>query len=260
MAKHHAVPGRKAKVGLIAPIEDHGQEGEVTIEEDCEPIKQLPDPGNPTDAEIESHRCDHRPFRSWCEWCIKGRGVGIQHRHGSESSVPRVGIDYFFITQEGVHTQEEMEKLVPDPAKIEEGRKDGRIVKCILARCYETKAIFAHVVPQKGLDEDAFVAQTIAEDVEWMTHSKVILKSDSEHAIKALRREIMKRLRAKGIDVAPESPQPYDSKSNRGRGEDCSRPLQDFKTVPRVTPGKEDCHTAPYCGVAPSSHMLGAQR
>ena len=88
----------------MAPLEDVGAEGEhIEVEEEeserIHPARYLPDPGRPSTQEMESHRCDHWPFRSWCEFCVKGRGIGLQHQRNEGSSIARVGIDYFFITK-----------------------------------------------------------------------------------------------------------------------------------------------------------------
>ncbi len=61
-------------------IED-GEEGEeVSIETGddtaVEPVRIAADPGKPTDRQIEEHRMTHIPFRSWCRWCVFGRGRG----------------------------------------------------------------------------------------------------------------------------------------------------------------------------------------
>ncbi len=34
--------------------------------EECGPRHVLPDPGQPTEEQLEEHRRDHVPFRSWC--------------------------------------------------------------------------------------------------------------------------------------------------------------------------------------------------
>ena len=34
--------------------------------EECGPRRVLPDPGRPTQSELEDHRIDHVPYRSWC--------------------------------------------------------------------------------------------------------------------------------------------------------------------------------------------------
>ena len=56
-------------------------DGEGSGADDDDPTgaahKTLPDPGEPTAAEVEDHRaCGHVPFRSWCAECAESRGVG----------------------------------------------------------------------------------------------------------------------------------------------------------------------------------------
>ena len=81
-------------------------EGEIEIEggdKDAEPARYLPSEPTPSAKEVEEHRCSHIPFRSWCKWCMMGRGLGIQHRGSSSSSfIPIVGLDYFFINPGGI--------------------------------------------------------------------------------------------------------------------------------------------------------------
>ena len=93
-------------------MEDAGdEEEEVTIEEEqeAENLRHAPDPGSPSFAEVEAHRCDHFPFRSWCKFCVMGRGIGQQHRSIShESAVPRVGIDYYFITPDDIVKKQDL--------------------------------------------------------------------------------------------------------------------------------------------------------
>ena len=88
----------------IAPIDGPGDDGEeIRIQEEDgeeEPARYVPDPGQPSEKEEEEHRCTHLPFRKWCRWCMMGRGLGEPHaRTGSSSAVPRVGLDYFFMTR-----------------------------------------------------------------------------------------------------------------------------------------------------------------
>ena len=61
--------------------------------EDCQPKVVAPDPGRPSQAEIDEHCIDHLPFRSWCECCVRGRGTGEQHRPAGESQVPIIAFD-----------------------------------------------------------------------------------------------------------------------------------------------------------------------
>ena len=68
-------------------------------EEEVEPLRNAANPAQPTAVQLEEHRTDHFPFRTWCKFCIMGRGVGQPHSASqSESTIAVVGLDYFFIT------------------------------------------------------------------------------------------------------------------------------------------------------------------
>ena len=102
---------------MIAPTEeDVGVDEEVNVDgngEEAERVKHATDPGAPTAAQVEDHRKTHIPFRSWCKWCVLGRGRGIQHRSSAgASAVPIIGVDYFFLTKGGVFTRRELDFAV----------------------------------------------------------------------------------------------------------------------------------------------------
>ena len=115
-------------------------EGEVHIEEDHEeaaPARHSRSPSTPSKDEEEQHRADHYLFRSWCRLCIMGRGVGQPHSAVmEESKVPLVGLDYFFITSEGVQRRDELacELTEEGEKEIVEARRRGEIIKCLLVR------------------------------------------------------------------------------------------------------------------------------
>ena len=69
-------------VGDVEEIADSEAEQELA------PKRVSPDPGRPTQSEIDDHNVDHLPFRCWCEECMKGRGTGEQHRSGACSAIP----------------------------------------------------------------------------------------------------------------------------------------------------------------------------
>ena len=101
---------------MLGGIEDdpEGQveidgDAEVDVSEDHEKANFLKCPGQPSAQEEEDHRCSHIPFRSWCRYCVMGRGLGTPHLLSQgQSCIPRVGLDYFYITdrdcQEGRRT------------------------------------------------------------------------------------------------------------------------------------------------------------
>ena len=203
---------------VVAPLETAGDKQEIEIqdEEESGPVKISRSPAQPTAKQEEEHRIDHYPYRSWCKFCVMGRGIGFQHRHAGVSRVPRIGIDYFFITASGVKKREELTEY-PRDSDIEEGRAKGEIVKCVLIRDFESKVIFAHCVPCKGLDEDGYVVGLITADVRWLGYSEMILKADNEAAIQALLAKVVRTLKAgfeNGERVSQEEPTKYESKSN----------------------------------------------
>ena len=58
---------------------------------------------------VAEHNKTHLPYRSWCKHCVQGRGVGPQHYAAKEeSSVPRIGLDYFYLTKGGVKMLKEL--------------------------------------------------------------------------------------------------------------------------------------------------------
>ena len=216
----------------MAPaVEEPPEEEEIQIEQEDEAEAQVHahDPLQPTAKQVAEHRVCHIPYRSWCKFCILGRGRGIQHRRGPGSALPVIGVDYFFITTKGVKTRgelvEELDEEDPIPAdqpeddKIEKARQRGELVKCIIVRDSLSKAIFAHVVPHKGVDEQNTVADMILSDVEWLGHSRIILKSDGEPAVKALVKRVIElaKVEVQSIDqIASETSAAHDSQSNGG--------------------------------------------
>ena len=101
----------KACEEMIAPAVDKAeetgaevQEDEVKPEEETEKIRVAPAQCRPCEAEVEEHRISHMPFRSWCQECVMGRGLGEQRgrTQGRAHEIPRVGIDYWFITADGL--------------------------------------------------------------------------------------------------------------------------------------------------------------
>ena len=111
------------------------------------------------------------PFRWWCKQCIMGRGMGTHHTTtGSESLVLIIGLDYCFIAKERLRRRDEL-------AAELKARAHGQLVECLVVRCFDSKSTFAHVVPQKGDDEDHYYAKIVAADVEWLGDTRVILKT-----------------------------------------------------------------------------------
>ena len=121
--------GRWKFVGPVEDVADDEIELEETEEEDAQFLKC---PGEPSPQQLEQHRASHLPYRSWCRWCVMGRGTGTSHsKLMRESTVPRVGVDYFFIIDGIVNFRQEVE-LTDD--ELEAKRWEGLVLKCVLVR------------------------------------------------------------------------------------------------------------------------------
>ena len=193
---------------------------EIEGEDDVEPLNKAANPRLPSAADVEEHNRTHIPYRSWCKWCVEGRGRGGNHHPSHGSSVPVVGIDYFFITSGGVVKRDELEYAL-DAAGEEQlfaARAQGSIVKCIVARCFNSKNVFAHCVPCKGADEEGYVADLVVKDITWLGHSELIVKGDNEPALQALIQRALEVLRiSTSVEkISDEQSPAYDSQSNGG--------------------------------------------
>ena len=65
-------------------------------------LRPLKSPAAPTQREIEEHEISHCPYRSWCRFCVMGRGKADPHqRHkDEESAVAIISCDYCFMGTE----------------------------------------------------------------------------------------------------------------------------------------------------------------
>ena len=97
-----------------------------------------------------------------------------------------------------------------------EKKEDGDdLIKILVAKCHMTKCLFAHAVPQKGIDPENYAVERLKRDVLWLGHTRIALKSDNEQAILAVLRNTLRVLRIKGIENAQEThPAAYDPSSN----------------------------------------------
>ena len=76
----------------------------LEAEQETEPLQSASAPDRPPAAQVEEHRITHTPYRVWCDECRRGRGLGEQRgRHkGRHHVIPRVGVDYWYITSGGM--------------------------------------------------------------------------------------------------------------------------------------------------------------
>ena len=148
---------------------------------------------SPTQKEIDEHIVSHLPFRAWCRHCVKGKAKGLPHRikkERVEEQVPLVSIDYMFMHD-----------------KQKEGEERGMPILVMKDR--KTRVVRARVVPQKG--RNAYAIKILAGMIVSLGYKKILLKSDQEPAVLALKEAVKNEL---GIEVIDEESPEYDSQAN----------------------------------------------
>ena len=187
------------------PVEESTGEAE---HQDSAARRAAPDPGQPSQSEIDDHNIDHWPYRSWCEHCVAGRAIGEPHVPGPASQIPVVAFDYLFITRGRILKK----------AELSEDDKQNVKLKILVVKDTKSRAIFAHAVRQKGVDDEGYAVARVTEDIQWLGYTKVILKTDGERAIVRLLKESLKSIKttlADQVDQASfENPPTYDPRSN----------------------------------------------
>ena len=132
-----------------------------------------------------------------------------------------MGVDCFYMTsgellariETGFAEAEEGEK------KSNEARDKGDMVKCVVVRCYATKAVFGHVVPREVAGGDDFLAKIFVADVAWLGHVKLSIKSEQGKALSALVTRSLQMFRCQveaRESVSIEHSQAYDSQASGG--------------------------------------------
>lgn len=124
----------------------------------------------PARREAEERNLDDAVFRAWCPRCVRGRAEAYPHRADErEKDVPIASVDYMYM-----HSEQSKEEEKGMPIMVV---KDSR-----------TKYVVAKVVAQKGVCEYAIVS--LKKAIEQLGYKKVILRSDNEPAILALKEAV----------------------------------------------------------------------
>ena len=168
--------------------------GEADEEGEAAKAKVARTPEGPSKIERDDHDATHMPYRSWCVACVAGRGVASPHvQSEQERNKDEIGMDYCF--------PRGMKEDAPKVLALR-SRRDGTTI--------------ALVVPKKGLPEE-WVAARIAKTIDdiGLNDVTMIVKSDGEPAMKALRGAVSRIRRAENkTGVIEEEAQRADSAGN----------------------------------------------
>ena len=72
----------------------------------------------------------------------------------------------------------------------------------------------AIAVPRKGADAEGYAAKTLSENISWLGHAKIGIRSDNEPAMFQLVSSATNLLRLGGMNVTNEGSPPYDAQAN----------------------------------------------
>jgi hypothetical protein len=110
----------EADAGQEEAAAEDGAEDEITTQEEVAPLKAASAPTKPSAADVEEHNITHTPYRSWCDSCVEGRGLGEQRgRHtGRAHEIPRVGIDYWHIITGNLKMRKELVDEYPSMMRV----------------------------------------------------------------------------------------------------------------------------------------------
>jgi hypothetical protein len=161
-----AEPGHPAR-GVLSDEQEHPAD-------EAREAKPARDPGAPTQAMRDAHAATHLPFRSWCDECVQGRRDAPPHCRSKRAAgeVPEVAFDYAFVRRDD---EEEVATL-------------------LVMRDRDSKAIRAWVLERKGADLAETVHRAVAGVRDLGYRGRVLIRTDGEPALVALRNAITQAL------------------------------------------------------------------
>ena len=143
----------------------------------------------PTQKEVENHLAQgHAIFRKWCKHCVFGRGVNDPHKRSmSEKQIPIISMDYCYMHE----TREE--RRIRKKEETEGSERQIGDMPILVIKDSKSKCIMAEVLTRKGTDE--YSIERCYRMISQLGYDEMILKSDQEHSIMALKREVREKLR-----------------------------------------------------------------
>ena len=173
------------------------REEEITEEsEEVMQPRKIPVPYMPTTAQVEEHEMlGHVQYRSWCRHCVAVRAIGQMHKkieiEHEESEEPEVACDYAYIRSDT--DKSDISNNLPML-----GIKDAK-----------TKMYAATFVQEKGLEP--YAIKYFSSFIQSLGYRKLIVRSDGEHSIVALKEKACKEA---GVEFISKEAPKGDHKAN----------------------------------------------
>ena len=169
--------------GGVADVEDPGGQDAAEEPEEANAAKPMRDPGQPTQAERDAHEATHLPFRIWCADCVAGRRDNPAHKKvpADEPAKPEVLMDYCFFRRE----------------------KETETVTILIVKDRHSRAIRAVPLRHKGVVLEESVDRALDAIKGFGHRGSILLKTDNEAALQALREAVANRLPEGALAVNP---------------------------------------------------------
>ena len=107
------------------------------------------DPGQPSAKERAEHDLTHCPFRAWCAACVRGQAKDSPSTTikglFADSAIPRVRMDYCFLTEEVEHAEGQHGES--------EQSKAGESLAILVMQESMCRSVWAYAVESKGAKE-----------------------------------------------------------------------------------------------------------
>jgi len=215
--------------------------GEQGCEDEGRVPRGLNDPKGPTRKEREEHELTHIPYRSWCEFCVKGRGRRSPHKtkkagekEESNELVAKVHMDFYY--NGGVGDDGEDDEA-EENGEEDEGR--GSDSPALVLYDEKTKAHASWLMSSKSVVEggpDDWVPKAVADELEaWgYANRKIIVGSDGEPAMVALKEKVIALRKA---ETVPEESPVGEHQANLAEGA-VRRVREQTRTILGVIEGK----------------------
>lgn len=159
----------------------------------CRPVPILPD------QETQGrHALTHTPFRSWCNWCVRGKANEQPHEQtdGEEDMAPVVGMDLMFQNK----------------------KEDSKLSTALNAVDHNTSAEAIVPMPNKAGASQDYTAASVIEFLDnELCYDKVIIQSDTEPSLKVIVAQVKeKRVRPTTLRESPRYSHASQGKVERG--------------------------------------------
>ena len=174
-------------------VDDEGTSAEAQVQ------RIATGPIQPTAMEIEEHELNgHAQFRSWCRACVLGRARDAPSSRVrglfAESVLPRVRMDYCFLTKE--RTNEE----------IEEGggssERTGSSITCAVMHESLCKSVWACALQSRGATERQIIDRVIEDsDTASFRNDRLVSKFNQEPSIVDVMKEHIALAEAKKLGI-----------------------------------------------------------